>query len=48
MALTHVLGGKNRIDDLEHWPASIKTTMQWFLFIEMTEYTGNGIKMILL
>ena len=38
----------NCIDDFEHWPASIKTTIEWFPFIEMMEYTGNDIKMILL
>ena len=34
----------NRIDDFEHLPASIKTTMQWFPFLEIMEYTGNDIK----
>ena len=31
----------NRIDDFEHWPESIKSTPQWFPFLEMIEYTGN-------
>ena len=35
---------KNRIDNFEHWPASIKTTIEWFPFLEMMEYTGNDIK----
>ena len=39
-----LLKKNNRIDDFEHWHASIKTTMQWFPFIEMMEYTGNDIK----
>ena len=34
----------NCIDDLEHWPASIKTTIEWFPFLEIMEYTGNDIK----
>ena len=34
----------NHIDDFEHWPASIKTTMQWFPFLEIMEYTGNYIR----
>ena len=34
----------NRIDDFEHWPASIKTTIEWFPFLDMMEYTGNYIK----
>ena len=46
MTLTHVPSTKqiNRIDDFEHWPESIKTTMQWFTFLEMMEYTGNDMK----
>ena len=31
----------NRIDDFEHWPDSIKSTLQCFHFHEMMEYTGN-------
>ena len=31
----------NRIDDFEHWPESIKSTLQWFPFREIMEYTGN-------
>ena len=34
----------NRIDDFEHWPASIKSTLQWFSFLEMMEYTGNDMQ----
>ena len=46
MTLTHVPSTKkiNRIDDFEHWPASIKTTIEWFPFLEMMEYTGSDIK----
>ena len=31
----------NYIDDSEHWPESIKSTLQWFTFHEIMEYTGN-------
>ena len=31
----------NRIDDFKHWPESIKSTLQWFHFLEIMEYTGN-------
>ena len=31
----------NCIDDFEHWPKSIKSTLQWFPFHEIMEYTGN-------
>ena len=31
----------NRIDDFEHWPVSIKSTVQWFPFHAIREYTGN-------
>ena len=31
----------NRIDEFKHWPETIKSTMQWFPFLEMMEYTGN-------
>ena len=34
----------NRIDDFKHCPASIKTTIEWFPFLEIMEYTGNDIK----
>ena len=34
----------NRIDNFEHWPASIKTTIEWFPFLDIMEYTGNDIK----
>ena len=47
---THIPSTKknNRIDDFEHWPASIKKTIEWFPFLEVMEYTENDIKMILL
>ena len=36
---------KNKcIDDFEHWPASIKSTMQWFPFLEIMEYTGYDMQ----
>ena len=43
MTLSHVpyYLKKNRIDDIEHWPESIKPTLQWFPFHEVMEYTGN-------
>ena len=28
-------------DDHDHWPASIKSTLQWFPFCAIIEYTGN-------
>ena len=31
----------NLIDDHKHWPASIKSTFQWFPFHAIMEYTGN-------
>ena len=34
----------DRIDNFEHWTASIKTTIEWFPFLDMMEYTGNDIK----
>ena len=34
----------NHIDDFEHWPASIKTTIEWFSFLDIMKYTGNDIK----
>ena len=46
MTLTHVPSTKklDLIDNFEHWPASIKTTIEWFPFLEMMEYTENDIK----
>ena len=44
MAKSHLPSHKkkiNRIDDFEHWPASIKSTLQWFPFGAVMEYTGN-------
>ena len=32
---------KNRIDDFENWPESIKSTLKWFPFHEIIEYSGN-------
>ena len=34
---------KNRIDNFEHWPESIKTTNEWFPFLDIMEYTGNDM-----
>ena len=31
----------NRQADHDHWPASIKSTCQWFPFHTIMEYTGN-------
>ena len=31
----------NRIDDHKRWPASIKSTCQWFPFHAIMEHTGN-------
>ena len=31
----------NRIADHEHWPASIKSTIQWFPFHAIMEHNGN-------
>ena len=31
----------NCIDEFEHWPESIKSTLKWIPFLEPTEYTGN-------
>ena len=44
MAKSHLPSHKktiNRIDDFEHWPESIKSTLQWFPFHSIMEYTGN-------
>ena len=44
MTLSHVPSTKkiiNSKEDFEHWPVSIKSTLQWFPFLEMMEYTGN-------
>ena len=44
MAKSHLPSHKNkiiRIDDFEHWPASIKSTIQWFPLHTIMEYTGN-------
>ena len=32
------------MDDFEHWPASIKTMIEWFPFLDIMEYTGNDMK----
>ena len=34
----------NRIDDQKHWPTSIKSTIQWFLFLTIMERTANKIQ----
>ena len=34
-----ILKKKNCIDDFEHWPASIQSTLQWFPFHAIMEYT---------
>ena len=45
MTISHVPSTKkNRIDDFEHWPVSIKSTIQWFPFLEIMEYTGNDMQ----
>ena len=31
----------NSIDDFKHWSESIKSTLQWFPFRAIIEYTGN-------
>ena len=44
MAISHLPSHKkkiNCIDDFEHWPASIKSTVQWFTFHAVMEYTEN-------
>ena len=46
MTLSHVPSTKNnnRKDEFENWPASIKSTFQWFPFLEIMEYTGNDMQ----
>ena len=47
MFLTHLPSSKkeiNRIDNSEHWPTSIKTTIEWCPFLDIMEYTGNDMK----
>ena len=34
----------NRIDDHEHWPASIKSTIQWFPFHAIMEHNENKMQ----
>ena len=44
MAKSHLSSNKkiiNRQDDHNHGPASIKSTLQWFPFSAIMEYTGN-------
>ena len=31
-------------NEFKHWPESIKSTMQWFTFLEMMDYTRNNMK----
>ena len=35
---------KDRIDDFGHWPESIKSTLQWFPFRPIMEYTENDMQ----
>ena len=47
MAKNYKPSGKkkiNRLADHNHWPASIKSTCQWFPFHAIMEYTGNIMK----
>ena len=44
MAKSHLPFDKKKInlqDDHDHWPASIKSTLQWFTFCSIMKYTGN-------
>ena len=44
MAKSHLSSHKkknNHIDDFKHRPASIKSTLRWFPFHAIMEYTGN-------
>ena len=44
MAETYIPSDKkkiNRQSDHDHWPASIKSTCQWFPFHAIMEYTQN-------
>ena len=34
----------HRVDSNEHWPTSIKETIQWFPFIAIMEHTANKMK----
>ena len=31
----------NRVDNHNHWPESIKETIQWFPFLTIMEHTAN-------
>ena len=47
MAKTNIPSDKKKIKrqaDHDHWPASIKSTLQWFTFHAIMEYTGNLMK----
>ena len=47
MAKTSIPSDKKKINlqaDHDHWPASIKSTLQWFPFLEIMEYTGNDMQ----
>ena len=33
----------NRIDNSDHWPESIKRTIEWFPFLDIMEYTGKDM-----
>ena len=44
MAKTNIPFDKKKINrqaDQDHWPVSIKSTLQWFPFHAIMEYTGN-------
>ena len=34
----------NRVDSGEHWPTSIKETIQWFPFLTIMEHTANKME----
>ena len=36
-----------RVDSDEHWPTSIKETIQWFPFLNIMEHTSNKMEKIM-
>ena len=34
----------NRVDNHKHWPASIKETIRWFIFLAIFEHTANKMQ----
>ena len=34
----------HRVDSGEHWPTSIKETIQWFPFLTIMEHTANNME----